>query len=72
MGTPFPALSLAETSIIPSFCLCTEEWNVMELCPHPAVVHFHLLPRDIGQALTFEGLVNEFKSIIIKRTIFTI
>lgn len=71
MGTPFPALSLAEASIIPSFCLCVEDWNAMKLYPHPAV-HFHLLPRDICQALAYQGIVNEFKSIIIKITIFRI
>lgn len=42
-GHPFSALPLAKTGIIPSFHLCMEEWNVMEL--HPVVVRFLLLPR---------------------------
>lgn len=30
-GHLFPALPLADISLFPSFCLCKEEWNVMEL-----------------------------------------
>lgn len=64
MGTPFPALSLAEASIILSFGLCVEEWNAMELYPHPSVVSFHLPPRDICQALTFQSLVMNLRALL--------
>lgn len=66
-GHLFLALSLTEISIILTFHLCMEEWNVMEL--PPAVVHFLSFSRDICQALAFMDLINEFKSVIIKKFI---